>query len=303
MAQALLAEAIEVLVVKEELGDEVVRTGLLLEVERAEALLLRGRLDVALRVAGGAYAEVRAAGAQVGDEVGGVRKVPGLATGGAIAAQGEHVLHARGGELLHVGVHVLARGAQAGEVRERRHAQVALDLPGYGDGVCRVAGAARGVGDRYPVRSVRRHLAGHGVRGLERHVPLGRENLERERLMPRELVCDPHASPSPRNLGAILLAAGTGEGGGSVPVTARTYGRGGTGEGHGARGEKDNESPGALVGGRCARGGRPELARTRPLWVYHPRHGGQTGKLRTAPRLPSNTNPLNAVPAAAPSTW
>ena len=60
MAQALLTEPVEILVVKEELGDQVVGTCLLLEVERAEALLLRGGLDVALGVAGGADAQVGA---------------------------------------------------------------------------------------------------------------------------------------------------------------------------------------------------------------------------------------------------
>ena len=182
MAQALLAEAIEVLVVKEELGDQVVGAGLLLEVERAEALLLRGGLDVPLGVARGADAELGPAVAQVGDKVGRVAEVARLAPGGAVAAQGEHVLDPGLPERVDVGVHVIARRAEAGEVREGGDAEVALYRGGDGHGVRRVARAAGGVRDRDPVRAVPRHLARHLVGGLQGKLPLGREDLERERL-------------------------------------------------------------------------------------------------------------------------
>ena len=75
-------------------------------------------------------------------------EVARLAPGRAVAAQGEHVLDPGVLERRHVGVDVGAAGSEAGEVRERGHAQVALDGGGDGHGVCRVAGPARGVGDR-----------------------------------------------------------------------------------------------------------------------------------------------------------
>ena len=188
MAQALLAEAIEVLVVKEELRDQVVSTRLLLEVETAVALLHVRGLHVALRVARGADAQVIALAAEVGDEVGRMREVLCLAPRAAIPSQGEDVLHARGMQLANVGVHISLGGAQAREVRQRGQAQVALEGGGDGHGVLRVAGATGRVGHGHPVRLVLGKGTCHLVGLLKRKVPLWREDLEGEGLLGGKLL-------------------------------------------------------------------------------------------------------------------
>ena len=208
MAQAELAEAVEVLVVEEELRDEEVRPGLLLDVERLHRALEALGLDVALGVARGADAEVTPGLAEVGDEVGGMLEVHRAHAGTTIPTQGEHVLDALSDEFVDVGVHVGLRGPDAGEVCEGRGAEVVLDGgrdPGRVEVVARSAG---GVGDRDPVRRGRGHLARYLVGILKGHLALGRKDLERIGLPRGKLVDDSHGCPSPLRFVEPILTSG-----------------------------------------------------------------------------------------------
>ena len=158
------------------------------------ALLNVRGLHVALRVARRPDAQVRVLGAQVGDEVGRVREVLGLAAGTAVSAQRKHVLDARLVKLGNVGVDVGLGGAQAGEVRQGRHAKVALEGGGDGHRVLGVAGTTCGIGDGDPVRLVLGKGACHLIGLLEGEVSLGRKDLKREGLPGCELVGNLHSS-------------------------------------------------------------------------------------------------------------
>ena len=128
--------------------------------------------------------------------------------GTTVPAQGEHVLDALSDELVDVGVHVGLRSPDAGEVRKGRGAEVVLD---GGCDLGRVEVVARstgGVGDRDPVRQGRGHLARYLVGVLQRHLTLGRKDLERIGLPRGKLVDDSHGCLSPLRFVEPILTSG-----------------------------------------------------------------------------------------------
>src|ERR671915_786271 len=171
------------IVVEEQLRDQEARPGVLLGARVAQVAVAVGRVGVDLGEASGAYAEVEALLDQADQldrvvEPARVRAPLGLAAR-RVAAQGQHVLDARGLDLLEDLDEALAGLADAGEVRHRLDAEVLLDPPGQLDGAA-AGGAAGAVGHRHVVRRV---VTQHLQRALERLlalVRLGREELEGE---------------------------------------------------------------------------------------------------------------------------
>ena len=116
--------------------------------------------------------------------------------GRRVAAQGEDVLDAAVAHRVEHLAQLVRRGADAGEVRHRLHAVVALEVA---DDVDRLAplglAPARAVGDRHERRVEARELGQRAAQVALPLVGLRREELERERGLGagRDPLVDPHA--------------------------------------------------------------------------------------------------------------
>ena len=195
-------------VVEEELRDGEVRAEVELALQETQILLRARRLGVPLRVGGDADAERGVPGPDEGDEVGraaeravsagearraALGEVPGGGrVRGRVAAQGEHVVHARVDKGVEEPLHGRGGGADAGEMGHRFEPAV---VPQARDDLHRVAARA-------PQRAVRDgdkervHRAEAFHRGEERRpaLPVARgEEFERdERGASREQFRDAH---------------------------------------------------------------------------------------------------------------
>ena len=94
-----LAEAIEVVVVEEQLGDEEVGAGILLRAQMTDVLARVQAVDVSLGVGRRAHAQLRLL--QARDELAGITEVGRLLAIHKVAAQGEHCFHAGGAQGFH----------------------------------------------------------------------------------------------------------------------------------------------------------------------------------------------------------
>ena len=175
-----IEKVVEYVVVEEHLGRQKIKPGVHLLLQVIDVLALVRALDVSLRIAGPADAEI-AVGADIPDQLHGVFVVGGnRAVRGPVAAQGEYILDA----LLTVGLqhiqHVPPAGGHAGQVGQRGHAVFGLNFAGDAGGKFPGA-AARAVGDGHEVGLQRGDLLRGGgnlgvfVRGLRR------EYLQRKR--------------------------------------------------------------------------------------------------------------------------
>ena len=177
-----LAEAVEALVIKEELCHKEARAGvlLLLEVLDREIKILAG--NVALGVGCGAHA--KAGVNELGDEVASIGVVRGGLVvlgraGGQVAAQGQHVFHAGRAILIDLGGDIGMGAAYASEVRDRGRIEFARDHMCDGGGGGAVARATGGTSDRDKARRKLAQVARHFASRIEGKLALGREHLKR----------------------------------------------------------------------------------------------------------------------------
>lgn len=195
IAQALLAEAVEVVVVEEKLGYQEVRSRLLLYTQSAHGLVKRGRLHVALGIASGTDAQRGGRLVEVCYQVGGMGEVDYIYARPTVTSKREHVLDSRRAKAVHVGVDIGSSCPHAGEVSQRGDPKVALNPGGNGYGIGGVSRTSRRIRNRNPVWLVFCDLGSYSIRLFERHFSLGRKYLKRERLPSRKLVGNLHGSP------------------------------------------------------------------------------------------------------------
>ena len=159
-------------------------------------------LLVAFRIAGAGEAEAIAALADEADQLAGVAEAVGRAHEGGlalrrIAAQRQHVVDPAVAQPVEDGGDLVAVVPDAGEVRHRLDAVLALDPGDDVDGLLARA-AAGAVGHRDEARRQIAQLGDGAHQRLLARLGLGRKELEREhRFAPAEQVADPH---NPRNL-------------------------------------------------------------------------------------------------------
>ena len=184
---AAIHEAEEMGVVEIELGDDEIGAGIDLGLQAFEIGVEVGRLGMFLGITGASEAEFfREMFAEVTDEVDGVLEIGEPAfgwvgqVGGSVAAQGEDVFDAVGGEVFEDAVDVVQRLADAGEMGHRLELELFLDLERdlqrAGAGAATSAIGARGKGWAQLVQARERvEEIGHRLVGLR-----GKE-LERDR--------------------------------------------------------------------------------------------------------------------------
>ena len=179
-----VAEAEEVLVVKEELRHKELRACVLLLAQVGDVVLKRDAGDMAFGIGRRTHAE--AGLAQHGNDIGGVGEIALRRVGPRVAAQSKNVLDAGG---AHLGDFLFKHGtrkALAGEVRHAGHTELILDKRSDRRRGAGIARAASRVGYRDERRIQLDQLACDAA-GLDlSQVAPGRKNLKRQRLVATE---------------------------------------------------------------------------------------------------------------------
>lgn len=131
---------------------------------------------------------------------------------GSIAAKGEHVLHTSGLVLGDALLEPFPRERNAGKVRHRADAELALEHRGDGGGLGEIAAPAGRTGDADEVWPVGAQLLCRVAGLVEGELPLGREHLERN----GDLACcvgfgkdvvNVHGSPFGRGARIVALSS------------------------------------------------------------------------------------------------
>ena len=182
-----LQKAVEHRVVKKQLADQVLRTGVHLLFEVEHVLCRVGCVHVHLRIAGAAHVKI-AVRTDIGAQLARIAKI--LLRRHAlriVAAQREDVFNPVLAKILQRLVDHGARAVDAGQVRHGLHTEIVFDLGGDLAGAAVCAAAARAVGDADKVGLQGADLFELAVDRLDRRILFGREHLERkDRLVPFE---------------------------------------------------------------------------------------------------------------------